>query len=687
MTSVKCFINWMKEAGRGHLAAFAGWGVMAAYALLMILRLSFDTEYTYFGLGNPALARLCAGMGFLFAFLEFFYLFQQKKQDFYYSLPVKKETIFWSRYVHGTVHFVIPAGLALSVCGIYQAATDTEFAFFVGSYTGKSFLCAAAVFLIFYHIGILCITVCGNLLSALVLCAAFVLYFRILVGNVLTAFASAYFQTYYRIPVYEKLSELLVPSALSESLFGRNVYEKADALRFTPSWDLCAAAFVWIAVLFLLIVAAQRRRKTERTGQIFVLPVAERAAEFLFSFLAGTGAAALLIGVTDLVQENRAACILLLAAVSLIVAGVVHCLVEGVVKRPGTRSMRTVFLRRKGQFAAVCITAVAAGAVFPFSASFYDSYFPDEASEVSVSIAGLGMSYDVYQQMQGDGVNYETDDQLEKYTMTGEGKNAALGWLEEIARGMGNQDAGNQDAGNQEAEKRENGNSGEGNQVCTWATVRYRAGGSEIYRSYPVTGDELESFAAVYETDEYKEKAYPGVNLADVAEDRFTWNDGVKAEDLKLTEDEKEGLIAAYREDVSDLEMAQLRTALPSGYVKVKGAMSGSTTELIVYPFFRRTCAVLEESGINTQKTFLDYQVESVEVRETLFSAPSGSSGGVSMSFYEEPEEVEEWKEKLVPSDLDVQPLLYPLDHSKEIRAVTKDPETNSLIQTNCVLK
>lgn len=682
MTSVKCFINWMKEAGRGHLAAFAGWGVMAAYGLLMILRLSFDTEYTYFGLGNPALARLCAGMGFLIAFLEFFYLFQQKKQDFYYSLPVKKGTIFWSRYVHGAIHFIIPAGLALSACGIYQAATDTEFALFVGSYTGKSFLCAAGVFLIFYHIGILCITVCGNLLSALVLCAAFVLYFRILVGNVLTAFASAYFQTYYRIPAYEKLSELLVPSALSENLFGSNVYEKADALSFTPSWDLCAAAFMWIAVLFLLIVAAQCRRKTERTGQVFVLPLAERATEFLFSFLAGTGAAALLAGVTDLVQENRAAGVLLLAAVSLIVAGAVHCVMESIVKRPGTRSMRSVFLRRKGQFAAVCIAAVAAGAVFPFSASFHDSYFPDEASEVSVSIAGLGMSYDIYLQVQGDGENYETEDQLEKYTMTGEGKSAALGWLEEIARGMRNQETGNQDEGN-----RETGNSGEGNQVCTRATVRYRAGSREIYRSYPVTGEALESFAAVYETDEYKEKAYPGVNLADVSEDRFTWNDGVKAEDLKLAEDEKEGLIAAYREDVSDLEMAQLRTALPSGYVKVKGAMSGSTTELIVYPFFRRTCAVLEESGINTQKTFLDYQVESVEVRETLFSAPSGSSGGVSMSFYEEPEEVEEWKEKLVPSDLDVQPLLYPLDHSKEIRAVTKDPETNSLIQTNCVLK
>ena len=38
----------------------------------------------------------------------------------------------------------------------------------------------------------------------------------------------------------------------------------------------------------------------------------------------------------------------------------------------------------------------------------------------------------------------------------------------------------------------------------------------------------------------------------------------------------------------------------------------------------------------------------------------------------------------LVPEELDVQPLLYPLDHSKEIRAVIEETETSSLIRVDC---
>ena len=95
MTSVKCFINWIREAGRGHLAAFLGWGTMLVYSILSITRLSFDTDYTYFGMGSTELSWLGAGLGLVLAFLEFFYLLQQKKQDFYYSLPVKKSTVFW----------------------------------------------------------------------------------------------------------------------------------------------------------------------------------------------------------------------------------------------------------------------------------------------------------------------------------------------------------------------------------------------------------------------------------------------------------------------------------------------------------------------------------------------------------------------------------------------------------------
>lgn len=677
MTSAKCFINWLKEAGRGHLAAFLGSGAMLVYSVLSITWLSFDTDYIYFGIGSTELSWLGAGLGLAMAFLEFFYLFQQKKQDFYYSLPVKKSTVFWSRYVHGMIHSILPLALAISVCGIFQSAVDAEFAPFAWSYTGKSFLAAAGVFLIFYHIGVLCITVCGNVLSSLILCGVFIFYFRILIKSVFVTFASGFFQTYYRIPIFEKLAEMLSPFSLAEALTGRDVYEKPLVLRYIPSGDLIAAALVWIVLLFLLTAFAQRKRKTECTGRVFAVLAAERIAETGISFLAGVWAAGFVLDLSGMMEGSRLTAGILAAVISAAAAAAVHCILETVLKSPGTGLGKKIF-RRKWQLVLSCAAAVAACMVFPVGASSYDTYFPEEAASVSISIDGLGMNYDIYTQVQGDREDYETDDQLVKYTLTGEGKSAALGWLRGIALEQGSVEAA-PDSGML------SGADAEGSPY-TWAAVCYHLeDGSEHYRTYPISREETEAFAAVYETGEYKQIAYPAVNLSGVEEDRFTWDDGVTGTPLKMTAEDKERLVEAYQEDVAEFEMAVLTTALPAGNVEIRSSRSGNETDMVVYPFFERTCSILEEKGVDMAKTLKDYPVESVEVRESLFSAPAGSVGGVSRSFYEDPEEVAEWKGKLVPDELDVQPLLYPLDHSKEIKAVIREEETNSLIQVDCV--
>ena len=74
MTSVKCFSNWVKEAGRGHLCAFLSWGILIIYGITMLTRLSFDTDNTWFGIGSTELVWICAGLGIVLAFFEFFYL-------------------------------------------------------------------------------------------------------------------------------------------------------------------------------------------------------------------------------------------------------------------------------------------------------------------------------------------------------------------------------------------------------------------------------------------------------------------------------------------------------------------------------------------------------------------------------------------------------------------------------------
>ena len=83
MTSVKCFGSWLKEAGRGHLTALFGWTTFFIYTVLLVMRLSLDTSYTFFGIGNTVLLLAEYGTGRPVFFLEFFICCKQKKQDFY----------------------------------------------------------------------------------------------------------------------------------------------------------------------------------------------------------------------------------------------------------------------------------------------------------------------------------------------------------------------------------------------------------------------------------------------------------------------------------------------------------------------------------------------------------------------------------------------------------------------------
>lgn len=78
----------------------------------------------------------------------------------------------------------------ISVCGIWQAMVDPEFAPFVGSYTAKSILAFGFAFLIFYHIGILCVSVCGNFICAVSLCVSIIAYSSLFIENVIKVFAN-----------------------------------------------------------------------------------------------------------------------------------------------------------------------------------------------------------------------------------------------------------------------------------------------------------------------------------------------------------------------------------------------------------------------------------------------------------------------------------------------------------------
>ena len=569
---------------------------------------------------------------------------------------------YWSRYVHGLFHVLVPLILVMAVCGLYQAAIDLQFGSYAGSYTLKSILVYGASYLIFYHLGILCAVICGNIISAAAVCAAGILYFPILTGNICVTLSKNYFITYYKNPLLERLYTILSPERLTADLTGMSVFEKPYVLSFTPELSSIAAAALWIGIPFVLFAFAQGKRKTERTGRIFAFAPAERTVQILISFLTGLWVFSFLSdfsGTSSAGIGNLTGC----AAGGVFAAFVVHSLLEYAVQGTGVK-----FFRRKWQLTVSAVAVLAGGLAFPAGASAYDSCFPEDAGSVGISIDGIGMDYWTYSEAAGSRETYETDAQLTEYRLKGEGRTAALGWLREVSRNDPGEDAGT-----------------DGTPYTHAKVCYYMPDGSTRYRSYPLSREEVEMFASVYETDEYRQIAYPAVTLKNVSDDRFTWENSVKGAALQITGDQKEALLDAYRKDVSELRMEQLEEELPCGYTRIKSSADGGTTDMFVYPFFEHTCKLLGEYGIDTEKTLGDYEVDSVQMMNNQPVSDIGLvSGGAYMSHYEQKDEVAELKQKLVPDELDIQPLLYPLDHSSDIDVSVVDDETNSIIHVSC---
>ena len=663
MTSEKYFSKWVREAGRGHLTALLAWGSLLLYGIITAAQLRFKSDYFFFGMGSGELLRICAGLGAVISFLEFFYLLQPKKLDFYYSLPVRKSTVFWSRYVHGLMHVFIPLCLVITACGLYESSFDIDFLPSAAGYTGRSILTFAGVFLIFYHVGILLLTVCGNVLPAVLGYVLCLFYGHILVGYALTPWAANYFRTYYRIPTFEKLDIMLAPFSLAQELTGSNLFDKFEVFAYVPSGSVILAASEWIILPLLLFAAAQKKRKTERVGKLFAIPLAERAAECLLTFLAGVWSGIFLMELTGLTDRSPEAAGAAGIAAGIAAAAAVHFLLElgagcGTGQKPGF--LRGGIFRRKWQLAAACAAVVFTGMAFLAGASAFDSYLPKEGQveKIGVSIDGIGMSNESYRQIRMGGERYETVLQLERYLLADEGKTAAAAWITSLA---------------------------EKNRLTempsTHAVICFHMkNGGEIYRLYPVYEEELAAFAAVYETEEYKRAAYPVADSELAGDARFSWSDGVTENLMKLEKHEKEALLDACREDISDMKMDSLKETLLLGTVEIDSDRAMLPGSIPVYPCFTRTCSLLEQYGAPIDRTLADYSVRSVSVsteKENVW-------GKRSSEYVDDPEEVEQWKQKAVPKSFDLQPLFYPLDYSKEIQAEVEDETTNSIIHVNC---
>ena len=672
MTSAKYFSRWFREAGRSHLAAVLSWGFLSLYMVMMLQEVSADAEYVFFGIGSTEFCTLCAGLGLAFSMIEFFYLFQGRQQDFYYSLPVKKSTVFLSRYAHGLWRFFAPLLLTQLILGVYAAMNSPKFAAYAGGYLGRSIGAALLVFLIFYHMGMLAVAIAGKIAAAVAAAVVFLFYFQVAVQNLFYGYVQEFYQSFYRIPLLEEAKEILTPFGIARGLMGTEVYDWQEVWEYAPEGKVVAAAVFWAGLFLGLSVMAHRSRKTEMTGRVFVCIPAERILEAAVSLLAGMGLGLLIMDAAQVKGNGKAAAVLAMGAGAIVGACGIHLLAERLVRLPGAS-----LGRRKWQMCAAGICAFAVGCAFLGNQAGFDGYVPEREQilEVAVSVGGIDMGQKQF--MRGEnGDDSVAEDRLLRYSLAEDASiDEGTAWIQGVVSGLEQGWETNARHGEEkeaEADK------------LTSATVCYHfKDGSRCYRRYPLNREALESFSRVYETEEYKKRAYPLVEVEDLKKGQVTWSDGVTEKMLKMTESDKAAMLAAYKEDVAGLRMDMLETAFPIGFMEIISEVDGIYLETMIYPFFERTCKILKDAGADVGKSLADYRITSVKVK-TSSPAAEGDSGGVHVQFYDKENDIAKWSGKLIPDSFAIQPALRPADSSVCAEVQVEDEAANGAVVVDC---
>ena len=78
---------------------------------------------------------------------------------------------------------------------------------------------------------------------------------------------------------------------------------------------------------------------------------------------------------------------------------------------------------------------------------------------------------------------------------------------------------------------------------------------------------------------------------------------------------------------------------------------------------------------------------ENVSGRKGKGYVKDGHAGGMKVEHYETKEELSQWRGRLLWEELDVQPLLYPLDYRSRIEAEAVEPESGAVVKVKCCEK
>ncbi len=482
-------------------------------------------------------------LGALAALTGYSYIHSREKSDFYHALPLRRGQWFAVSYVSGAVIFVIP----YVICSGLTALVGAAYHIMTPEILGKMALAAAGgllAYFIVYHVCILAAMLTGQTVTGILASLVIAVYPALLFGMI-PMLKSTFFETYSMTgtPLSDRLASYVSPAgAFIKAIQGMS--HGASVL------SVLLSALLMIAVLLAAAVLLYRIYPAEASGRALSFPGTAPVIKVLICI-----PAALFCGlfVREILGIGGTRWMFLLT----LFAAVLLC---GLIEFICRQDLRLLLKGWRSSLLSIAIV-LAVLCMFRFDVFGYDAYLPKEDKVESMSMSSYSFTgYFEYPEELG-----KEAEELETYGAFAENFEPIYRLAEEGVKNAENGldpreiYSGNMDDSVSEA------------YIQTTICYKFKSG-RKVVRDYCVDRESvITALEELCQDDGYRQELFPVFmakkeNISSIA----LWDIyGGKTEQMELTEEERGALLAAYKEDLLEVDMRTLAEASPVGEIEL----------------------------------------------------------------------------------------------------------------------
>ena len=606
----------------------------------------------FFGRDAVMMSIVTCAAAFLCGISGYAYLHSRTQLDTYHSLPVSRKQVFWSRYVSGILQFFLPFVIHMLICAGIAAGRD---AFFIETVPALAsyIVLHLLIFAVSYAVTVSAVVLTGNIIVS-ILGAAVLLAYSTVVDVLANLLSDRFFDTYivYGDRTYARISEKIwcfSPLSMLLKLFSRpNSLTMEDAKEFykydaSYMWVLAAAAVAYSLAAYFLYL----KRATEAAGRPIAFGAAEPVIKTMIvipvSFLA-----AVFLGMIS--PESASGSWFLFG---LAFSFVVLCILMEIIFR---LDIRGIFMHKKQfLFNAACTALIYI--VFRYDVLGYDLYVPadQQLQSCAVSIHDL-MPLPQRADVSEFGSHYLGEGEYRMAHMEMQGNPSVM----ELARKAAKEQLTYRYFDHYEGIETVPEYIESMNKQKYYEPVSFGyklQNGKTVYRKYIIDVADPETIrllADIFEDPEYKLGSTPLFDADwDIAFDCVRCENNFKAAKIDLTPEMQAELVETYRKEYMELTLDTVMHKIPVGTIDFRTerdhVSSSYSDEMIVYPQFTGTIALLREYGFDMEEKLTAEDVGSVILRTHASHASEGENDAVE---YTDKEQIQQILDSIVSDGL-----------------------------------